>query len=164
MDARKDVNDARARIEELVHHETRAWDTQDVDLLLSILHPDMVWPWPPDASAHDPIDWVLEWGRYDGDRWRRKWQELFDTHDLVHNRRILRRIEVAAEGDGGFAVVDVDTLWRRRVDGARNHWSGRACKIYTRLPGAEWKLIAHIGLLDYALNQRPPAEQTHGSG
>jgi hypothetical protein len=132
-------------------------------LLLSILHPDMVWPWPPDASAHDPIDWVLEWGRYDGDRWRRKWQELFDTHDLVHNRRILRRIEVAAEGDGGFAVVDVDTLWRRRVDGARNHWSGRACKIYTRLPGAEWKLIAHIGLLD-TRSTTPAAEQTQGSG
>jgi hypothetical protein len=37
--------DARARIANLVNSETKAWDTQDVELLLSILHPDMVWPW-----------------------------------------------------------------------------------------------------------------------
>ncbi len=146
--------DAPARIEELVNLETQAWDSQDVELLLSILHPDMVWPWPPGASAHDPIDWVLEWGRYDFERWKRDWQELFDTHDLMHNRRIIRRIEVAAESDGGFAVVDVDTLWRRRADGVPNHWSGRACKIYTRLARGEWKLIAQTGLLDYSLVKR----------
>ena len=52
--------DPRAEIEEVVNRETRAWDTQDVDLLLTVLHPDMVWPWPPNSRAHDPIDWVLE--------------------------------------------------------------------------------------------------------
>jgi hypothetical protein len=132
-----------------------------VELILSVLHPDMVWPWPPGASAHDPIDWVLEWGRYDCERWKRKWQELFDTHDLMHNRRIIRRIEVAAQNDGGFAVVDVDTLWRRRADGVPNHWSGRACKIYTRLAAGEWKLIAQTGLLDYSLIQRGTRNSAH---
>jgi hypothetical protein len=34
----------REEIEEIVNRETRAWDTQDVDLMLSIFHPDMVWP------------------------------------------------------------------------------------------------------------------------
>ncbi len=132
----------------LVDRETRAWDTRDVGLLLSVMHPDMVWPWPPDAQAHDPADWVFVLGRFDRDRWRRAWQELFDTHDLVHNRRAIRRIVVTAEGDGGFAVVDVDTLWRHRDSGAEQRWQGRACKIYTTV-GGEWKLIAHTGLLNY---------------
>lgn len=140
---------ARSVIEELVHRETRAWDRQDADLLISILHPDMVWPWPPHADAHDPMEWVLVWGRFDRERWRRGWQALFDSHELVHNRREIRRIEVSAEHDGGFAVVDVDTLWRNRTDGSEQHWKGRACKFYTRLADGEWRMIAHTGLLNY---------------
>jgi ketosteroid isomerase-like protein len=134
-------------IREIVDRETRAWDTQDVELLLSVLHPDMVWPWPPDATAHDPIDWMMVLGRFDRERWRRGWQTLFDTHELVHNQRDVRRIEVSEERDGAFAVVDVDTLWRNR-DGSEQHWKGRACKIYTRVAG-EWKMIAQTGLLNY---------------
>jgi ketosteroid isomerase-like protein len=137
------------QIREIIDRETRAWDTQDVDLLLSVLHEDMVWPWPTDSAAHDPAEWVLAWGRYDRDRWRRGWQELFDTHHLVHNRRTTQRIVVSAEGNGAFAVVDVDTLWRRK-DGEPNHWYGRACKIYTLTPSG-WKMIAQTGLLDYSL-------------
>jgi ketosteroid isomerase-like protein len=138
---------AEAAIRELVDRETRAWDTRDVDLLMTIFHPDMVWPWPPAPRAHDPIRWVLEIGRFDHDRWRDGWQRLFDSHELVHNRRSIVRIQVSDEGDGGFAVVDVDTLWRDG-DGNDFHWHGRACKIYT-LVGEEWKLIAHTGLLEY---------------
>jgi len=141
------MRDPHAEIREIVDRETRAWDTLDVDLLLSVLHPDMVWPWPPDPAAHDPIDWVLVLGRFDRERWRRAWQTLFDTHQLVHNRREIRRIEISAEADGAFAVVDVDTLWRNR-DGVEQRWHGRACKIYSRV-GDEWKMIAQTGLLDY---------------
>jgi ketosteroid isomerase-like protein len=140
--------DVEAQIRAVVDTETCAWDTQDARLLLSILHEDMVWPWPPHAHAHDPQQWQLVWGRYEYERWRRGWQELFDTHRLVHNRRIVRRIAVSQEGDGAFAVVDVDTLWKRHVDGQANHWRGRACKIYTLTPGG-WKMIAQTGLLDY---------------
>lgn len=142
------MNPGAEAIRELVDRETRAWDTRDLDLLLSLFHPDMVWPWPPHPSAHDPLDWVIPWGRYDEARWRAGWGELFATHDLVHNRRVTRRIQVSAQGDGGFAVVDVDTLWRDR-DGNHFHWQGRACKVYTRMPDGEWKLIAHTGLLEY---------------
>lgn len=138
---------AETAIRELVDRETRAWDTQDVDLLMSILHPDMVWPWPPHAQAHDPIDWVLDWGRYDDERWRQGWQELFDTHELVHNRRETLRVVVSDQADGALAVVDVDTLWRDAV-GNDFHWLGRAGKIYTQV-GEDWKLIAHTGLLEY---------------
>ena len=144
MSSTRQAEDA---IRKIVDRETRAWDTRDVDLLMSILHPDMVWPWPPTAQDHDPVEWVLELGRYDHDRWRAGWQRLFDTHTLVHNRRSIARIQVSDQGDGGFAVVDVDTLWRDR-EGRDVHWSGRACKIYT-LMGEEWKLIAHTGLLEY---------------
>ena len=147
-----EVSDVAAQIREVIDRETLAWDTQDVELLLSVLHEDMVWPWPPDSTAHDPAQWVLVWGRYNRDRWRRRWQELFDTHRLVHNRRVTERIVVAAENDGAFAVVDVDTLWRR-YDGATNHWRGRACKFYT-LTARGWKMIAQTGLLDYSLIAR----------
>lgn len=137
-------------IEEIVQRETHAWDTRDVDLLLTVFHPDMVWPWPPDPASHDPAGWVMPFGRFDAARWRRNWQELFDSHELVRNRRSIVRIEVSAEGDGAFAVVDVDTLWRDR-DGNDFHWIGRACKIYSKI-GEQWKLISQVGLLAY-----PPA-------
>ena len=136
-----------SEIQEIVDRETRAWDGRDLDLLMTIFHPDMVWPWPPDPAAHDPMDWVLTWGRFDEARWRAGWGELFRTHELVHNRRVTRRIEVSEQGDGAFAVVDVDTLWRD-AEGTDLHWIGRACKVYTKV-GDEWRLIAHTGLLEY---------------
>lgn len=139
--------DVEAEIREIVDRETRAWDTQDVDLLVGCFHPDMVWPWPPDASAHDPIDWVFPFGRCDAERWRRAWQGLFDSHELVHNVREIRRIEVSAEGDGAFAVVDIDTCWRD-AQGNEDRWRGRTCKMYTKVAGG-WKMIAQTGVLDY---------------
>jgi ketosteroid isomerase-like protein len=141
------MTDIRKEIEEIVNRETRAWDTLDVDLLLTVFHPDMVWPWPPTPQSHDPMDWVIVWGRYDYQRWKNGWQELFDTHRLAHNKRVIRRIEVSAEGDGAFAVVDIDTLWIDR-DGKQNHWVGRVCKVYSKI-GGDWKMTMHTGVLDY---------------
>jgi ketosteroid isomerase-like protein len=134
-------------IREIVERETRAWDTKDGRLLLTVFHPDMVWPWPPDADAHDPAEWVFVMGRYDGERWRASWQTLFDTHELIHNVRDIRKIVFTEEGDGAFAVVDVDTLWRDR-GGHDFRWKGRACKVYSKV-GGEWKMTMHTGLLDY---------------
>ncbi len=142
------VKDVASEIQAMVDRETRAWDAQDAEALVSLFHPDMVWPWPKDEHAHDPVDWVCPMGHYNRERWKASWQELFDTHTLVHNRRKTVKIHVTAEGDGAFAVVDVDTLWRHRKTGEDFHWKGRACKIYTRV-GSEWKIIAHHGLLDY---------------
>ncbi|MBC7933697.1 MAG: DUF4440 domain-containing protein [Rubrivivax sp.] len=134
-------------IREIVERETRAWDTKDVELLLTVFHPDMVWPWPPRADAHDPADWVFVMGRYNYERWRQSWQMLFDTHALVHNVRGIIKIVVTEEGDGAFAVVDVDTLWRDR-EGRDFRWKGRACKVYSKT-GGEWKMTMHTGLLEY---------------
>jgi ketosteroid isomerase-like protein len=86
-------------------------------------------------------------GRYDKKRWKASWQELFDTHRLVHNRREIVKIVYTEEGDGAFAVIDVDTLWEDK-EGNPNHWKGRACKVYTKV-GKEWKLTMHTGLLEY---------------
>jgi ketosteroid isomerase-like protein len=138
---------AEKAIREIVDRETRAWDTKDVALLLTVFHPDMVWPWPPTADHHDPIDWIFWAGRYNRERWSRNWQELFDTHDLVHNRRVIQKVVVTPEGDGGFAIVDVDTLWRDK-QGREQHWKGRACKVYS-LVGGQWKMTMHTGLLTY---------------
>jgi ketosteroid isomerase-like protein len=141
-------NEIRSQIEEIVNRETRAWDTQDAELLMTIFHPDMVWPWPRTVQSHDPIDWVIEWGRYDYERWKNGWQELFDTHRLAHNERVIRKIEISREGDGAFAVVDIDTLWIDQA-GKRNHWKGRVCKVYSRI-GDDWKMTMHTGVLDYS--------------
>lgn len=142
------MSDPEAPILELIHRETRAWDTQDAELLVSCFHPAMVWPWPPTARSHDPMTWVIGYGRFDATRWRERWQELFDTHVLVRNERAIRRIVVAPEGDGAFAVVDIDTLWRHRRTAAEQHWNGRTCKIYTQV-GTQWKMIAQTGVLEY---------------
>ena len=135
-------------IQEMVDRETRAWNEQDTEALVSIFHQDRVWPWPKDENAQDPAQCVFPFGRYDRARWKAGWQELFDTHDLVHNRRQTIKIVVSEQGDGAFAVVDVDTLWRHRESGREFHWKGRACKGYTKV-GGEWKLILHTGLLNY---------------
>ncbi len=138
----------------MVDRETAAWDAQDAEALVSLFHPDMVWPWPPDAVSHDPADWVFPLGRYDRARWKAGWEELFRSHELMHNRRRTIRIVVSEQGDGAFAVVDVDTLWRHRESGRDFHWQGRACKGYTKV-GGRWLLIMHTGLLDYGA--RPAA-------
>jgi ketosteroid isomerase-like protein len=138
-----------AQIQAMVDRETSAWNRQDARALVALFHPDMVWPWPPDGQSHDPETWVFPQGRFDAVRWRADWERLFAACELVHNRRATVRIEVSAQGDGAFAVVDVDTLWRHRQTGELSHWLGRACKGYTLVNG-EWLLIYHTGLLDYS--------------
>lgn len=98
-------------ISEMVNRETKAWDNKDVNLLISIFHPDMVWPWPKTFQSHDPMDWIMPLGRYNKERWCKVWLELFDTHRLVRNIREIKKIVVSEEKDGGIAVVDIDTLW-----------------------------------------------------
>jgi ketosteroid isomerase-like protein len=132
----------------MVDRETQAWDERDAETLVSLFHPDMVWPWPPGANAHDPETWIFPQGRYDRERWKAGWEKLFKTHDLVHNHRRTVKIVVSDQEDGAFAVVDVDTLWRDRASGGLMHWKGRACKGYTKVEG-RWLLILHTGLLDY---------------
>jgi ketosteroid isomerase-like protein len=141
------MEEVQKEIEEIVNRETLAWNTQDIDLLMTIFHPDMVWAWPRTPQSHDPMDWVLEWGKYDYNRWRNGWLDLFNTHKLEHNRRDIKKIEISKERDGALAVVDIDTLWIDE-NGTRNHWKGRTCKIYTKME-KEWKMINQTGVLEY---------------
>jgi hypothetical protein len=55
---------------------------------------------------------------------------------------------VSEQGDGGFAVVDVDTLWRNRNTNEFFHWKGRACKVYTKVDG-RLPFLFQTGLLEY---------------
>ena len=143
---------AEKAIEEMVHRETLAWNTKDVHLLLSLFHPDMVWPWPPTAKDHDPETWSVGFGRYNYEIWSQEWQSLFSEHELVHNERKIIVVKVSAQKDGGFAVVDIDTLWKHKETGEMSHWKGRTCKGYTKLSTGEWKFIMQTGVLDYPLN------------
>jgi ketosteroid isomerase-like protein len=142
-------------IQDVVDRETRAWDERDAEALTELFHPDAVWAWPPDSDAHDPASWLLVLGRYDHDRWKQVWEQLFESHDLVHNRRTTVSIKVSNQGDGAFAVVDIDTMWRNRASGEDFHWRGRTCKIYT-LTGEGWKMITQTGVLDYSGLQPTP--------
>jgi hypothetical protein len=139
----------------MVDRETEAWNRQDAEALVSLFRPDMVWPWPPDSQSHDPLTWVFPQGRYDRVRWKKGWEDLFETYELVHNNRTIARIVVSEQQDGAFAVVDVDTLWRHRLSYEFFHWCGRACKGYTKV-GNRWFLIYHTGLLKYS-DSVPPA-------
>jgi hypothetical protein len=134
-------------ITEIVNRETRAWDTQNVNLLISVFHPDMVWPWPRTYQSHDPVDWVMPLGKYNKERWCKGWQDLFDTHRLIHNNRQIIKIVISDEKDGAFAVVDIDTLWVDK-DNKKNHWKGRVCKVYSWV-GDDWKMTMHTGVLRY---------------
>lgn len=143
------MEDVHSIIQELVDKETKCWDMKDADTLVDLFHPDMMWPWPPTAFNHNPADWVIGFGRYNRERWRDNWQGLFDEFDLVHNIRKTIDIKITEENDGGFAVVDIDTLWRHKATGEEDHWKGRVCKMYTKT-NQGWKLIAHTGVLDYS--------------
>ena len=139
---------AQEEIRALVDTETAAWNARDAHALVSLFHPDTVWPWPPHSAAHDPMQWVMPFGRFDRERCRCSWQVLFDTHELVHNKRETLRVVVSEQGDGAFAVVDVDTLWCNRTTKQLFHWKGRACKVYTKV-GERWLFIFQTGLLKY---------------
>ena len=141
--------EAESKIREIVDRETDAWNNKDADKLLTIFHPDMVWPWPNTPKSHNPILWVFGMGKFNFERWRQVYTELFNSHTLVHNIRNIQKIVVSSEGDGAFAVVDVDTLWLNKKTMKDFHWKGRACKIYTKMDNGEWKMIAHTGLLEY---------------
>lgn len=62
---------------EIIDRETNGWTNQDLDLLISVFHPYMVWPWPKTSQAHDPIEWIFELGRFDNERWRKKLEKYF---------------------------------------------------------------------------------------
>lgn len=135
-------------IREIVDRETRAWNTRDVDLLLSVFHPDMVWFWPRDNRSHDPVDWESPLGRFHPVRWRSSYVELFSEYDLVRNDRRIEKITVTEQCDGALAVVDIDTLWRSRSGSGDMHWLGRTGKTYVRTGGG-WKMVSQSGVLLY---------------
>ena len=135
-------------IEEIVEREARAWETSDVDLLLSVFHPDMVWAWPATSTSVDPFDWHLVMGRFDAVRWGNVYSALFDSRRLLRNERKTVRIELSREGDGGMAIVDIDTLWEDIGTGKHDHWLGRTCKLYA-LVESEWKMTSQTGALRY---------------
>ncbi len=117
------------QIKEIVNIETMAWTDKDVEKLLRIFNPDIVWLWPQSSKSHDPIEWVFGMGRFNHKRWKKSYSDLFfESHRLIHNVREIRKIVISDEGDGAFAVVDVDTVWHNINTKEDFHWRGRACK------------------------------------
>ena len=84
---RKKMEKIKEQIQEMINRETRAWNEKDAETLVSIFHPDMVWPWPKNENAHNPLDWIFPFGRYNRKRWKDNWQSFFNAHELIHNNR-----------------------------------------------------------------------------
>ncbi len=79
------------QIEEIVKREGAAWDNQDIDLLLTVYHDDMVWVWPQNGGSHDPLDWLIEVGSFDPARWREGWKEIFQG-GVTRNECDIRKV------------------------------------------------------------------------
>ena len=139
---------AESAIHEIIDRETRAWNTADVPLLLSVFHPDMVWAWPATYTSLDPADWHLRLGKFNASRWGLFYEDLFRTRTLIRNDRKTVRIELSAQGDGALAVVDIDTLWRENDSANEDHWLGRTCKLYA-LVSDGWRMTSQVGALRY---------------
>jgi hypothetical protein len=137
----KDIKDA-------VNTETLAWDTQNTELFLSIFHPDMVWVWPKNEDSHDPVEWETPLGRFGWDKWKRIYDDMFARYSLIRNERHIIRIVETPEHDGGFAVVDIDTVWEDKSTGEIMRWHGRTCKTYVKTADG-FKMIAQTGVLQY---------------
>ena len=141
----------KLQIQALVDRVTMGLNFKNADLFLDVIHPDMVWPWPPKSGDHDPVRWEFVLGRFNKDRWRQNFQAIFDSYALVHNHRDTVKIELSPEEDAALAVVDVDSLWRDNKTKQEIHWKGRVCSIYTKTTSGEWKLISQTGPLDYGI-------------
>ncbi|RWI13532.1 hypothetical protein [Mesorhizobium sp.] len=141
MKDRENVGSGARNRSKLVDAETKGWDEKNIEPFLSMIHPDMAWPFAPNADAHDPIDWHFVMGRFDEEEWRRSYNGFFAAHDLIHNRRNTVKIEVAPTGDAAFAVVDIDTLWRNKETGLDFPWKGRVCKIYSKAPKRRMEIL-----------------------
>lgn len=133
-------------VQDVINQETRAWSEKSTDLLLSVFHPDMVWVWPTDPKVVDPATWAMPNGRFDRTRWEETYRAWFDEYQLIKNDRVTRSIIMTPQGDGAFAVVDIDTLWRSK-SGATSHWYGRTGKTYVKTSDG-WKMIAQVGVFD----------------
>ena len=135
-------------IKEIVDRETEAWDTQDVEKLLSIFHPDMVWVLPKTNQNHHPLDWVTVLGKFNHQRWHDFYSRFFQNFKLIHNKRKILKVELSKEKDGAFAVVEIDTLWENKETKEPMHWQGVVTKAYAKVNG-EWKMTMHTGTLIY---------------
>ena len=142
---------AKKQIQALIDRVTLGLNTKNPDLFLDVMHPDMVWPWPPTPRDHDPVMWKFVLGRFNKERWRQYWQAIFDQYELLHNHRDTVKIEVSVEEDAALAVLEVDSLWRDKETKQEIHWKGRVGNGYTRMTGGDWKLIFQTGPLDYGV-------------
>ncbi len=138
-----------SEIQEIIDRETKAWNEKSIELLLSIFHPDMVWVWPTDPKNVDPMSWASMLGKFNYDRWSLVYKDWFANFSASRNIRKTQKILITKQGDGAFAVVDIDTLWIN-PKGEQSHWNGRTGKTYVKT-NSGWKMINQVGVLDHSI-------------
>lgn len=76
-------------------------------------------------------------GKFDHNRWSLIYKDWFANFSITRNNRRTQKITI--QGDGAFAIVDIDTLWIKS-NGESSHWQGRTGKTYVKTT-AGWKMI-----------------------
>lgn len=87
-------------------------------------------------------------GRFDAARWRAIYTTCSPPMSSSTTGAARRACHCRRRTPAASPWFDVDTLWRRRVDGGDLHWKGRASKVYAPVDH-EWKLTMHTGLPAY---------------
>src|ERR1700730_5662962 len=76
------MRSSEVEIRSMVDIETAAWNARDAETLVSLFHPDTVWPWPPNADAHDPMQWAIS----------TRGESAVASIQLLDHPRIVRRL------------------------------------------------------------------------
>jgi hypothetical protein len=108
----------------------------------------MVWVWPKDSDSHNPVDWETPQGKFNYELWTSIYSDMFANFTLEQNNRKTIKIVETQEKDGGFAVVDINTIWKNKTTGKLMQWRGRTCKTYVKTSNG-YKMIAQTGVLSY---------------
>lgn len=135
-------------LRELIKRELEALKRKDVELLLTIFHEDMVWAWPRSFNTANPFYWEMDLGRFNYERWYFHWKDFFEKFEILHAVMMPQKINLSAQEDAAFAVIDLHFQWESKTNGEIVEWRGRVCKVYTRMEKS-WKLIQQTGLIPY---------------
>lgn len=138
-----DESNSRQHIMEVLERESRAWSARDVDGLLSVFHPDAVWPFLFNRLNPSPMVWRLTLDRFDSSAWGTYFQRIFEECAITKNVREVKSISFSTRGDQAIAVLDIDTAWLRR-DGEPMRWVGRVAKVFS-IMGTEWRIMTQYG-------------------
>lgn len=65
------------------------------------------------------MSWASILGKFDYQRWSKVYTDWFSNFNIEKNERKTQKNFITKQGDGAFAVVDIDTLWKAKIARSR---------------------------------------------